>query len=109
MKLQPDNEARAGVVVGFDQSVRGACHRLEARSQAANALMMVAVHVDRFSPVPPGQWTTRHNRQGMAVHVAVLEVDVLESGPQPFLDVAVQRSSADDVHELRSPTDGHSR
>src|SRR5438067_369978 len=52
MELQADNELRLGIIEGFDQTVVRISHWPESAREAANTLMMIAVHLDFLRTIP---------------------------------------------------------
>ena len=71
--------------------------------------MVIAIHSQLPTPVPPLQGAVGNDRDGVAVRIVVRIIDVLEASFLFLLDIAIQRASADHVQHLRSPADGENR
>ncbi len=109
MELETHDKICAGIEVSFDQSIFRVRHRLEPTRQAADALMVVAVHAQTFSAVPALQRASGNDSDQMPVGVVMVVIDMLEMRPLFLLDVAVERAAADHIEQLRSPADRQDR
>ncbi len=109
MKLQAHQKIGVGIVIGLDQAVIGVRHRPEAVREFANALVMIAIHAQRFPAIPARERRARDDGNGMAVRIVIVIIDVRAVRAFFFLHVAVQRASANHVQELRAAADAQYR
>ncbi len=79
MKLKADQKWSFRIVEGFDQAVVGVGHRFEAGCQIADALMVIAVHLQGLFAVPATERSAVNKRHAVPIGVVVLAclLDVL--------------------------------
>src|SRR5690242_5838531 len=97
MKLKAHDKSRLGIVISLDQSIIGLRHRLKARGQFANSLMMIAIYSQRFPAIPARERGFRNDREGMAVRIVIVIVDVRAMRAFFLLHVSVKRPAANHV------------
>src|ERR1700683_1214556 len=102
MELQAHYEARFRIVISLDQAISRESHGLEARSQPADPLMMVAIHSQSRLGVPRLQRASGNDRDPVPIRIVMVIVDVLQARLLFLLDVTIESASADHVHKLRA-------
>jgi len=105
MKLKPHQEIRMRIVIGFNEIVIGIRHRSKAMCEIANPLMMIAVHSEILSAIPPRERSSGKDDHGMPVGIIVVIVNVRAVRALFDLHVSEKRASANHVYELASSAD----
>src|SRR5579862_9940240 len=110
MELKPDHKPMARIVESLDQTVFGMRHGFEMSAKPAHTLMMVAVHLQRGTPIPRSERRAGNDAHQMPVIVVVFSVvNVFQIGLLLFLYIDIQRAAANHVEQLRSAADAEDR
>jgi hypothetical protein len=78
MELQPHQKIFRRIEIRFNESVFRVRHWREAARECANSLMMVAVYAQTCAAIPALQRSAGNDRDGMAIGVVMLVVDMLQ-------------------------------